>query len=59
MTAPTAKAEWALDQVRFAMDAGFTGSLVFDFKDGVPMIVKQTETRRFDDDGGGRRLTGR
>ena len=36
----------ALEQIVQRARTGFTGSLVFDFKDGVPLALKVTESRR-------------
>ena len=36
----------ALEEMLRRAASGFTGSLVFDFKDGVPLSVKVTESRR-------------
>ena len=36
----------ALEEVLGRAASGFTGTLVFDFKDGVPLAMKVTESRR-------------
>jgi hypothetical protein len=35
-----------VDEVLRAAQTGFTGNLALDFKDGIPMGVRRTETRR-------------
>ena len=52
MTTPpaaTPKIREAQDEVLRLARSGFTGTLVFDFKDGVPLAVKVTESRRLGD----------
>jgi len=40
------KVREAIEEVARCVRVGFTGSLVFEFKDGIPLAVKVTECRR-------------
>lgn len=41
------KAREALEEVARCVRVGFTGNLIFSFKDGYPTGVQRTEIRRF------------
>ena len=53
------KVQRAVDKVLACVDIGFTGTLVFEFYEGVPQLCKTTSTQRYGKDGNSKRLDGR
>jgi len=41
------KVHEALEDLLACVRQGFTGSLLLDFKDGIPLVRRRTETHRF------------
>ena len=52
------KVQRAVDKVLACVDIGFTGTLVFEFYDGVPQLCKTTSTQRYGTAGNSKRLDG-